>query len=533
MEPLLRLRRKTPQHFQFVILKGLPMKPREDNPALFRENVYKSWKVMAHVVKQIKGECWVAHLEPNPGVGYDCLSLIVKDSDGHIQVPFMMNRNGVNSNRLDKIWAKVADEGHVAVAEELIAICQLPKSGVPRDTGITRVCDRVVEWIGQHVDQVFYVGPLHWPGSCETRLDIPYTDEKSDGWPIPDNGPDISLGINRVEVERLVQRQLTVSLKMSDKESKKLSLSISSCDNFLEIVSGGDNSCRKVVEWQYTKHDPEEVRTKGLKTVLHRPEPWAGNLLSAPIMFLSSNPSFDPRENFPTLDWDDQDAADFFVNRFSERTDRGYGAIDGPEVAQQDRAILKDGAMTGRVKTWYTLRSRAAVLLEKSIDDTRAASDYVMSEVVHCKSHNEDGVFEALPACVSKWFQPILEASSAKLVIVSGEPAGRAVKQAIEQVTPAGDGLPQTWGSWKGKDPANGRWPKSWPELDEWIATGEWSRRAQDEHICTVKIQFAARERRFTFMWMPHPVRSVPQKIEDTRLYDSETLERLRSIVRD
>jgi len=325
-----------------------------------------------------------------------------------------------------------------------------------------------------------------------------------------------------------VQRQLTESWKISDKESKRLSLSISSCDNFLEIVSGGDNSCRKVVQWQYTKHDPEEVRTKGLRTVLHRPEPWAGNLFSAPIMFLSSNPSFDPSENFPTLDWDDQDAADFFVNRFSERTDRGYGAIDGPEVAHQDRAILKNGAMTSRVKTWYTLRSRAAVLLEKSIDDTRAASDYVMSEVVHCKSHKEVGVFEALPACVSKWFQPVLEASGAKLVIVSGEPAGT-----IAQVTPTGQGLPKAWGSWKGKDPAHGRWPKSWSELDEWIATGTWNREAQNDHVCTVKIQFGARERQFTFMWMPHPARSVPQRIEDTRLYDSETLEKLRSIVRD
>ena len=107
------------------------------------------------------------------------------------------------------------------------------------------------------------------------------------------------------------------------------------------------------------------------------------------------------------------------------------------------------------------------------------------------------------------------------------------MKQAIAQVTPTGEGLPRTWGSWKGKDPALGRWPKSGHELDEWIAAGTWDRSAQDEHICTVKIPFGARERQFTFMWMPHPVRSVPQKIEDKRLYDSETLERLRSIVRN
>jgi len=312
-----------------------------------------------------------------------------------------------------------------------------------------------------------------------------------------------------------------------------LALRISSCSNFLDVLNGKMNECANVVNWQVDAHIEKPVRAEVRRSTFHRPEPWAGNLSSATIMFLSSNPSFDPHENFPTLDWNDQGAADFFVNRFSEKTDRGYGAIDGPKVASQDRAILKNGATTGRVKTWYTLRSRAAALLEKSIEDTRAANDYVMSEVVHCKSRKEEGVFDALPACVSKWFQPLLEASSAKLVIVSGEPAGRAVKQAIAQVTPTGEGLPRTWGSWKGKDPALGRWPKSGHELDEWIAAGTWDRSAQDEHICTVKIPFGARARQFTFMWMPHPVRSVPQRIEDKRLYDSETLERLRSIVRN
>jgi hypothetical protein len=316
-------------------------------------------------------------------------------------------------------------------------------------------------------------------------------------------------------------------------EEIDLASRISSCSNFLDVLDGKMNECAKVVNWQVDAHIGKPVRAEVRRSTFHRPEPWAGNLSFAPIMFLSSNPSFDPRENFPTLDWEDKDAADFFMNRFSERTDRGYGAIDGPTKTSQDRAILKNGAMTGRVKTWYTLRSRAASLLEKSIDDTRAANDYVMSEVVHCKSRKEVGVFDALPACVSKWFLPILEASGAKLIIVSGEPAGRAVKQAIAQVTPAGEGLPRTWGSWRGKDPALGRWPKSWSELDEWIATGTWNRSAQDDHICTVKIPFGAREKQFTFMWMPHPVRSVPQNIEDERLYDSETLERLRLIVQN
>jgi hypothetical protein len=316
-------------------------------------------------------------------------------------------------------------------------------------------------------------------------------------------------------------------------EEIDLALRISACSNFLDVLDGKVNECFDVVNWQVNAHGEEPVPVELRPSTFHRPEPWAGNLSTAPIMFLSSNPSFDPLENFPTLDWDSHDAADFFVNRFSERLGRRYGATDGPSSAAQDRAILKNGKMTSKVKTWYTLRSRAAVLLNKTIDDTRAATDYVMSEVVHCKSRNEKGVFDALPACVSKWFQPLLEASNAKLVIVSGEPAGRAVKQAIEQVTQTGEGLPRTWGSWKGKDSATGKWPSSGPQLDAWIAAGTWDQRAQDDHIYTVKIPLGKGIREFTFMWMPHPARSVPQKIEDERLYNSSTVERLRSILRN
>jgi hypothetical protein len=519
------------------------MKPRNDNPALYRENVYKSWKLMAYVASNISEECFVVHLEPNPGVQYDCLSLITRDTNSGLRAHFMLNRNGMNADVLERVWERFDEDGVEIVAKKLMAASGLSKNMPSRKSLTAQLCDDVVAWIEQHRSEEFCVGPIGWPGGCRTFLELAREKLDESTWPITDHGPEVVLGINGAERIRLIHSSTIMTsvqsgsnLPFDREEEIDLALRISSCSNFLDVLDGKMNACVNVVNWQVDAHIEKPVRVEMRRSTFHRPEPWAGNLSSAPIMFLSSNPSFDPRENFPTLDWDDKDAEDFFVNRFSERTDRGYGAIDGPKVASQDRAILKKEnipALTGRVKTWYTLRSRAAALLEKSVDDTRAANDYVMSEVVHCKSRKEEGVFEALPACVSKWFLPLLEASSAKLVVVSGEPAGRAVKQAIAQVTPTGDGLPRTWGSWRGKDPALGRWPKSGPELDEWIATGTWNKSAQDEHICTVKIPFGATERQFTFMWMPHPVRSVPQKIEDKRLYDSETLERLRSIVRN
>ena len=48
----------------------------------------------------------------------------------------------------------------------------------------------------------------------------------------------------------------------------------------------------------------------------HLPEPWSGRIESAPNLFVSSNPSFNPREDFPTVSWDDDRIEAFFTTRF-------------------------------------------------------------------------------------------------------------------------------------------------------------------------------------------------------------------------
>lgn len=418
------------------------MPPRNYNPALFRENVFKSWKVMAHVVKHIEGESWIAHLEPNPGVGYDCLSLVVKDSDGRTHVPFMMNRNGVNSDRLDKIWAKVADEGHVAVAEELIAVCQLPKSRVPQDTGITRVCDRVIEWISQHLDDDFYVGPLHWPGCCETHLDIPDTDVQSVGWPIPDNGPDISFGLNQVEVERLVQRQsIKEQVDMGGVEPvdqvRKLALSIARCDQVEKACSDRSHDCHKIVRAQ--EYLGKEYRQS--------PEPWAGDLLRAKVLFVASNPSISEApitgEDYPLVsfenadsshpDWPEERIADFHARRFDQR-------LSQPFVNHNAQFLCKDGHYRGSDKSqpgkgsqtyWRNALKETAFILRRPID---ISSDVCLTEVVHCKTKSETnqdnkpvGLNEALPTCAGKYLDQILQLASPIVIVISGKVARSAV----------------------------------------------------------------------------------------------------------
>jgi uracil-DNA glycosylase len=46
--------------------------------------------------------------------------------------------------------------------------------------------------------------------------------------------------------------------------------------------------------------------------------------------------------------------------------------------------------------------------------------DYALTEVVHCGSPNEQGVWSALRTCTTRYLQPVLAASPADVVVVVG-----------------------------------------------------------------------------------------------------------------
>jgi hypothetical protein len=181
------------------------MEPRDDNPFMYRENVYKSWKIMASVVQRISEECFVAHLEPRPGVGYDCLSLVTRDTYGDLRVRFMLNRNGTNGDIIQNVWERYDHDGCEAVAAEIIEKGSFAQASSPRSCAVSSLCAEVVEWIEAHRDQTFCVGPMGWPGGCITYLDESQQRLDRSLWPIPDHGPEICCGIQTREVVRFSQ----------------------------------------------------------------------------------------------------------------------------------------------------------------------------------------------------------------------------------------------------------------------------------------------------------------------------------------
>ena len=184
------------------------MQSRYDNPTLYRENVYKSWKIMSYITAHVDSDFFIAHLEPNPGVGYDCLTLISQDEVDGLRVRFMLNRNGVNSNILKRVWERCDRDGSDAVAEELIKVSRLHRSDKVMTSTASTFCAEVVAWIDEHRNEDFYVGPFAWYGVCPHLLDLPRVNYTESDWPVPDHGPELVMGINGVEKVRLIQGQI-------------------------------------------------------------------------------------------------------------------------------------------------------------------------------------------------------------------------------------------------------------------------------------------------------------------------------------
>jgi len=208
--------------------------------------------------------------------------------------------------------------------------------------------------------------------------------------------------------------------------AQSLALAIASCGEVCGALDNRNHPCHSVVKWQADKWDPKIQVVEDSK--MHRPEPWTGDLASAPIIFLASNPSFGPDENFPSWEshWTEEGIADFGSHRFRTSFKEGYGASDGPTYKQADRYVdLRGEFSRGSVSHWQWVRRFASFVLVKDLDRVSAHSDYVMTELVHCKSPHEEGVDRAMGRCKEKWFDQIMAVSPAKLIFLAGVVAAK------------------------------------------------------------------------------------------------------------
>ena len=204
------------------------MRPRDHNPEKYCDNVRKSWLVMHEVVRQIKDDCFIAHLEPNVGVGYDCLSLVANDTLGYktenfgiLRSKFMLNRNGQNGFVRDMVIRDIwetsdTDFGMRKLANDLIEFSGLSRlDGGESKSVMAGVCSAVTKWIGEQPHDDFCIAPTGWPGGCrkfEPSCNFP--DGHDDSlWPTHLGAPYLSLGVGQIEVARV--RMTDATIKMS------------------------------------------------------------------------------------------------------------------------------------------------------------------------------------------------------------------------------------------------------------------------------------------------------------------------------
>ena len=146
----------------------------------------------------------------------------------------------------------------------------------------------------------------------------------------------------------------------------------------------------------------------------HVPEPWNGEL-SARLLFLSSNPSFDAGEDYPRGDPLEPDPATFFPVRFT-----GGRAPDVPWVRDLRVRLTNGGYGERAPQYWSEIRNAASDLLGCAPGDLDWAHDIALSEVVHCKSKGNEGVEAALETCTRRFLSALLRESAAKVIVWYG-----------------------------------------------------------------------------------------------------------------
>jgi uracil-DNA glycosylase len=295
----------------------------------------------------------------------------------------------------------------------------------------------------------------------------------------------------------------------------ELGLALSHCEDVEKALLNRRHPCHKVVSWQPQKTAVSITRVSGSQ--LHRPEAWTGDLENAPIMIVASNPSFNADEAFPdwTGDWSDEEITRFAAERFLSSPARPFGATDGPELSKADRVYLKNGLPSPgkHVAYWREIRRRVSEILGKNIEDVSAHTDYVMTELVHCKSEKEIGVEEALSHCAQKWTEKIFELSPAKLIVVMGKKPAMKMLELFPNI-------PDTWGAWKDAGTQRGDWPTSKKDLTNRKSEGTWTSEQQAKH--SVQIVLGGIER--TLIWLPRPNSSYPRSLDGEHAAVSEEI---------
>lgn len=210
-----------------------------------------------------------------------------------------------------------------------------------------------------------------------------------------------------------------------DPQAAKLLTDIAGCP-LIATALRGPHPCSAVVGAQ----------PGGLGDERQVPEPWDGHLETAPLLFVSSNPSISGDEVYPRATWRAGDAEpdrgkwpaerliDYFDGRFDATNERA------PWIERGAYTRLSDGGLSGSVDFLAAVRNRATEAYQGVLGKpVIPGADYCLTEVVHCKSPKERGAKEAAATCGDRYLGRVLGLSPAPVIICLGAIAAGALRR--------------------------------------------------------------------------------------------------------
>lgn len=172
---------------------------------------------------------------------------------------------------------------------------------------------------------------------------------------------------------------------------------IARCDEAEKAKSNISHDCHRIVNSQSSDR-------------FQLPEPWNGDIHNSQILFIASNPSYDPDEFFPDSSWSDACITRFFQHRFSN-----------PHYQ--------------KIRYWTLIKKYASWILNTSKDDPCLLDMICITEIVHCKSKGQKGVNKACRLCSEKWLDSVIKEFKGDYVVVLGRAAQNSMPKSLPDKT--------------------------------------------------------------------------------------------------
>lgn len=150
------------------------------------------------------------------------------------------------------------------------------------------------------------------------------------------------------------------------------------------------DNCIKICSYQKKLLKGSDSKQEFSKSMFHVPEPWSGNLKTAEVLFVGSNPTIDLKEKFPKFEsekWPDYKVVDFFSNRLNN--------LENLKSKYWTWILKFAGCILGEIESVRAFK--------KNEEDKKRkiASRIALTEILHCKSkgEKEGKVSEAAKTC--------------------------------------------------------------------------------------------------------------------------------------